>query len=231
MLRMSSTPACACPARKKLRCSSLAGARPSTTRFMNRPPLSTATRESNKTPTSKTFWAHPAMLLPNHRRGQARGAPTMGKRLVNREESDMEFDTFVVQRLLSGPTPPTLTEAEANEQQDAHLAHIADMWASGKLIAAGPASDGERLRGLERLRLLARRGPRHRRQRSRRAQRHLRHRVRRVARAQGHDRAGGRDSAPFRRRCHGPRAALAARTISPCRRRTRMRSPRPSATA
>ena len=60
----------------------------------------------------------------------------------------MEFDTFVVQRLLAGPTPPTLTEAEANQQQDAHLAHIADMWASGKLIAAGPASDGERLRGL-----------------------------------------------------------------------------------
>jgi len=60
----------------------------------------------------------------------------------------MEFDTFVVQRLLAGPTPPTLTEDEANAQQDAHLAHIADMWASGKLIAAGPASDGERLRGL-----------------------------------------------------------------------------------
>ena len=60
----------------------------------------------------------------------------------------MEFDTFVVQRLLAGPTPPTLTETEANEQQDAHLAHIADLWASGKLIAAGPASDGAALRGL-----------------------------------------------------------------------------------
>jgi len=60
----------------------------------------------------------------------------------------MEFDTFVVQRLLAGPTPPNLSETEANEQQDVHLAHIADMWASGKLIAAGPASDGEQLRGL-----------------------------------------------------------------------------------
>ena len=52
----------------------------------------------------------------------------------------MEFDTFVVARLLSGPTPPVLSEQQEREQQDAHLAHIADMWASGKLIAAGPAT-------------------------------------------------------------------------------------------
>jgi uncharacterized protein YciI len=60
----------------------------------------------------------------------------------------MEFDTFVVARLLSGPTPPELTEDQAREAQDAHLAHIADMWASGKLIAAGPASGTEGLRGV-----------------------------------------------------------------------------------
>lgn len=60
----------------------------------------------------------------------------------------MEFDTFVVARLLSGPTPPELTEAQEDEQQDAHLAHIAEMWASGKLIAAGPASGTDGLRGL-----------------------------------------------------------------------------------
>lgn len=36
----------------------------------------------------------------------------------------MEFDTFVVARLLSGPTPPELTEDQEDEQQDAHLAHI-----------------------------------------------------------------------------------------------------------
>jgi uncharacterized protein YciI len=60
----------------------------------------------------------------------------------------MEFDTFVVARLLSGPTPPQLTDDQEREAQDAHLAHIADMWASGKLIAAGPASGTEGLRGV-----------------------------------------------------------------------------------
>lgn len=60
----------------------------------------------------------------------------------------MEFDTFVVARLLSGPTPPQLTEDQQRELQDAHLAHLADMWASGKLIAAGPASGTEGLHGV-----------------------------------------------------------------------------------
>ena len=60
----------------------------------------------------------------------------------------MEFDTFVVARLLSGPNPPRLIEDQERELQDAHLAHIADMWASGKLIAAGPASGTEGLRGV-----------------------------------------------------------------------------------
>src|SRR5438876_535141 len=59
----------------------------------------------------------------------------------------MEFDTFVVARLLAGPTPPELTKAEEREQQDAHMAHIADMWTSGKPIAAGPASGAAGLRG------------------------------------------------------------------------------------
>jgi uncharacterized protein YciI len=59
----------------------------------------------------------------------------------------MEFDTFVVARLMTGPTPPQFTEQQGREAQDAHLAHIADMWASGKLIAAGPASGPEGLRG------------------------------------------------------------------------------------
>jgi uncharacterized protein YciI len=59
----------------------------------------------------------------------------------------MEFDTFVVARLLSGANPPELTAEQEREAQDAHLAHIADMWASGKLIAAGPASGVDGLRG------------------------------------------------------------------------------------
>ena len=60
----------------------------------------------------------------------------------------MEFDTFVVARLHSGPTPPDLSDEQKAELQDAHLAHIADMWASGKLIAAYPASGTEGLRGV-----------------------------------------------------------------------------------
>jgi len=59
----------------------------------------------------------------------------------------MEFDTFVVARLMTGPTPPQFTEQQEREAQDAHLAHIADMWAGGRLIAAGPASGPEGLRG------------------------------------------------------------------------------------
>jgi uncharacterized protein YciI len=65
-----------------------------------------------------------------------------------RQGSSVEFDTFVVQRLLTGPTPPDLTEDQQRELQDAHLAHIADMWSTGKLIAAGPASGPEGLRGV-----------------------------------------------------------------------------------
>ncbi|CAL8968170.1 hypothetical protein CELL_00186 [Cellulomonas sp. T2.31MG-18] len=60
----------------------------------------------------------------------------------------MQFDTFVVARLLEGPNPPVLTEDGESELQDAHLAHIADLWASGNLIAAGPASGPEGLHGV-----------------------------------------------------------------------------------
>ncbi|HEY4226378.1 MAG TPA: YciI family protein [Pseudolysinimonas sp.] len=78
----------------------------------------------------------------------------------------MEFDTFVVARLLTGPNPPELTEDESDGLQDAHMAHIADMWASGALIAAGPASGPDGMRGfsvfvcsLEEARALADRDP------------------------------------------------------------------------
>jgi len=60
----------------------------------------------------------------------------------------VEFDTFVVARLMSGPTPPQLSAEDERTAQDAHLAHIAGMWASGRLIAAGPASGQEALRGI-----------------------------------------------------------------------------------
>ncbi len=60
----------------------------------------------------------------------------------------MEFDTYVVARLLEGPRPPQLTEREQDELQDAHLAHIADLWAAGALIAAGPAAGPGGLRGV-----------------------------------------------------------------------------------
>lgn len=60
----------------------------------------------------------------------------------------MEFDTYVVARLLAGPGRSGLTEQEEDEVQDAHLAHLADLWASGALIAAGPAAGPGGLHGV-----------------------------------------------------------------------------------
>ena len=55
----------------------------------------------------------------------------------------MDFDSFTIALLVSGPTPNT------DELQDAHLAHLASLHDAGALLAAGPLSDpaGE-LRGL-----------------------------------------------------------------------------------
>jgi uncharacterized protein YciI len=59
----------------------------------------------------------------------------------------MQFDRFSVALLILRPDAPQLDEVEANALQDAHLAHLADLHAAGRLLAAGPLSD-EQYRGL-----------------------------------------------------------------------------------
>ena len=61
----------------------------------------------------------------------------------------MHFDSYTISLLLLRPDAPTLTEQQAAELQDAHLAHLADLHDAGHLLAAGPvqgAADRE-LRG------------------------------------------------------------------------------------
>jgi uncharacterized protein len=53
----------------------------------------------------------------------------------------MEFDTFSVVLLEAGPNRAPLDEREGNALQDAHMAHLAKLHASGKLQAAGPILD------------------------------------------------------------------------------------------
>jgi uncharacterized protein YciI len=50
----------------------------------------------------------------------------------------MEFDRYTIALLLSGPDAPELDEAADAALQDAHMAYLADLQASGELLAAGP---------------------------------------------------------------------------------------------
>ena len=59
----------------------------------------------------------------------------------------MEFDRFTITLLIANPDAPELDEAAAEELQDAHMAHLANLHVAGVLLAAGPLSD-PRLRGL-----------------------------------------------------------------------------------
>ncbi len=59
----------------------------------------------------------------------------------------MHFDTFSVGLLTLRDSPPVLELKEANELQDSHMAHLADLHAAGHLLAAGPLDD-ELVRGL-----------------------------------------------------------------------------------
>ena len=65
----------------------------------------------------------------------------------------MELETYTVALLVTNPGAPDLAGEAAAELQDAHLSHLADLHASGELLAAGPLDDptGE-LRGLSLLR-------------------------------------------------------------------------------
>jgi uncharacterized protein YciI len=59
----------------------------------------------------------------------------------------MQFDEYSVALLILRLDAPNLDADAARALQDAHLAHLADLHAAGKLVAAGPLSD-DHYRGL-----------------------------------------------------------------------------------
>ncbi|MEV5961668.1 YciI family protein [Kribbella sp. NPDC051952] len=61
----------------------------------------------------------------------------------------MRFDRYTVILLTLRPDAPLLTDAEAAELQDRHLAHGADLQDRGLILARGPLTDqdDESLRG------------------------------------------------------------------------------------
>jgi uncharacterized protein YciI len=61
---------------------------------------------------------------------------------------DWEMTTYQVGFLKKGPSWTPAETPELQELQKAHLAHIQKMGESGKLLVAGPFSDGGDLRGM-----------------------------------------------------------------------------------
>ena len=59
----------------------------------------------------------------------------------------MRFDTYSVGLLTQRSPQPTLSDQEADNLQDSHMAHLADLHVAGHLLAAGPLQDPQ-LRGL-----------------------------------------------------------------------------------
>jgi uncharacterized protein len=53
----------------------------------------------------------------------------------------MEFDQYTVVLLLTPAHPPQLSDEEAEQLQDAHLSHLAELHDRGVLLAAGPVGD------------------------------------------------------------------------------------------
>jgi uncharacterized protein YciI len=62
----------------------------------------------------------------------------------------MEFDRHTLVLLVLRPDAPELTDDEATELQDRHLAFRADLREQGHIVAGGPLDDqdDERLRGI-----------------------------------------------------------------------------------
>jgi uncharacterized protein len=58
----------------------------------------------------------------------------------------VDFDQFSVALLILRDDAPQLSEVEAAQLQDAHMAHLADLHDAGHLLAAGPLFD-DRFRG------------------------------------------------------------------------------------
>jgi len=62
----------------------------------------------------------------------------------------MRFDRYTVTLLTLRPDAPAMTDEQADELQDRHLAHGADLQDRGLILARGPLTeqDDERFRGL-----------------------------------------------------------------------------------
>ena len=64
------------------------------------------------------------------------------------EASDYKMTTYQVAFLKRGPNFTPQSTPETKKLQEAHMAHIGAMAKTGKLILAGPFSDGGELRGM-----------------------------------------------------------------------------------
>ena len=53
----------------------------------------------------------------------------------------MEFDRYTLALLVTNPDAPDFDDEEAARLQDAHLSHLADLYAGGHLLAVGPLAD------------------------------------------------------------------------------------------
>jgi uncharacterized protein YciI len=68
--------------------------------------------------------------------------------LWSQEPSDYKMTTYQVAFLRRGPNFTQQSTPETKKLQEAHMAHIGAMAKTGKLILAGPFSDGGELRGM-----------------------------------------------------------------------------------
>ncbi len=59
-----------------------------------------------------------------------------------------EMTTYILGLLVKGPQWTPAPSSELAKLQEAHLAHLRSMAASGKLIVAGPLTDGGTIRGI-----------------------------------------------------------------------------------
>ena len=78
----------------------------------------------------------------------ALGLAAVAAALPPPEAGEYEMTTYQVAFLRKGPAWTPGSTPELEKLQAAHLAHIGKMAESGKLIIAGPFSDGGELRGM-----------------------------------------------------------------------------------
>jgi uncharacterized protein YciI len=67
---------------------------------------------------------------------------------AEQQEAMPEMTTYILGLLVKGPQWTPAQSPERAKLQEAHMAHIRSMAASGKLIVAGPLTDGGTIRGI-----------------------------------------------------------------------------------